>query len=107
MEKPIAVAKDGLLTRLLQLEEGGSTALGPALLVSCGVASKKAGSKVIICTDGLANVGLGALDGNSTKKEAQSFYEQVGVFAKKSGIEISIISIQGTECRMENFGKAS
>ena len=36
----------------------GATALGPALLVAVSMASQKAGSKVIICTDGLANVGM-------------------------------------------------
>ena len=45
------------------LEEGGATALGPALLFSITMASQRTASKVIICTDGLANVGLGSLDG--------------------------------------------
>lgn len=38
----------------------GSTALGPGLLSSIELASKgDVGSKVILCTDGEANVGLG------------------------------------------------
>ena len=45
------------------MEESGPTALGPALVSSVMLASKgKRGSKVILCTDGLANVGLGKLD---------------------------------------------
>jgi hypothetical protein len=40
------------------LEEGGATALGPALYYSILLASKKSGSQVILCTDGLANRGL-------------------------------------------------
>jgi len=37
--------------------------LGPGLLASLALATKgKAGSMVIICTDGLANIGLGAFD---------------------------------------------
>jgi hypothetical protein len=47
----------------MKLEENGSTALGPAVLTSIGLAGEGApGSTVIVCTDGLANVGLGALD---------------------------------------------
>jgi|NOAtaT_6_FD_contig_41_928598_length_1799_multi_3_in_0_out_0_1 hypothetical protein len=46
------------------MKERGRTALGPALFASLGMASKgKAGSSmVIVCTDGLANIGLGSLD---------------------------------------------
>ena len=67
------------------LEEKGQTALGPALLLSVLLAGQVPGSKVhhracvdtykiqivmcvhrkqvIICTDGLANRGVGSLDG--------------------------------------------
>lgn len=52
------------------MEENGPTALGPALVSSVMLASKgKAGSKVILCTDGLANVGLGKLDELETDEE--------------------------------------
>ena len=56
---------DGFAFLLLpfSLEESGQTALGPALLVSIVIGSQCPGSKVILCTDGLANVGVGAVDG--------------------------------------------
>lgn len=42
------------------IEETGPTALGPALLTSVAMASEGGqGSTVVLCTDGLANVGLG------------------------------------------------
>ena len=77
------------LTHSLSLEEGGQTALGPAVLLCVSIASRVPGSKVnifcakhkwrwqqqprsyytscsvvqvIICTDGLANKGVGHLD---------------------------------------------
>jgi hypothetical protein len=54
----------------MKLEENGSTALGPAVLTSISLAGEGgAGSTVIVCTDGLANVGLGALD--EAKSEEQ------------------------------------
>jgi hypothetical protein len=47
----------------MSLEETGPTALGPALLTSIAMAGEGSpGSSVILCTDGLANVGLGMFD---------------------------------------------
>jgi len=47
----------------MSLEETGPTALGPALTTAIAMAAQGApGSTVVVCTDGLANVGLGAFD---------------------------------------------
>ena len=52
-----------LLQKLASIEETGPTALGPAIITSvCMAAEGNAGSKVVVCTDGLANIGLGAFD---------------------------------------------
>ena len=67
------------------LEEGGATALGPTLLIATTMAAQHPGSKVIICTDGLANVGLGRLDQESEEGEEGEFYEQVGIEASSKG----------------------
>jgi len=48
---------------LTKAEAKGQTALGPALVAAIEVASKGSkGSSVILCTDGLANIGVGALE---------------------------------------------
>lgn len=53
----------------MAIEETGPTALGPAVLTSIAMAAEgKPGSTVVICTDGLANVGLGAFDEAKTDK---------------------------------------
>jgi len=66
----------------MAIEETGPTALGPAVLTSIAMAAQgKPGSTVVICTDGLANVGLGAFDEAKTNKqlaEVEVFYERVG-----------------------------
>ena len=44
-------------------------------------AKGSAGSSVVICTDGLANIGLGAFDDCITEADttaAEKFYERVG-----------------------------
>lgn len=100
MERPIAKSMEALMREVHSLSESGQTALGPAALLAVSVASQKAGSKVFICTDGLANVGVGALEG---KKD--DFYTQVAQFAKRKGVVISVISIKGSNTRLENLGE--
>ncbi|XP_061176776.1 circularly permutated Ras protein 1-like [Saccostrea echinata] len=92
--------------KLFGLEEGGATALGPALLIATTMAGQHPGSKVIICTDGKANVGLGRLDvdGEEMDNEAQ-FYEGIGQEAADKGVAVSVISIKGTDCKMVHLGK--
>ena len=87
-----------LKEKVLSLEESGPTALGPALLVSLLLASEGGpGSKVIICTDGLANIGLGSLEPGCTSE----FYSVIGELATEKGVSVSVISIEGDECRLE------
>lgn len=75
------------------MEEGGQTALGPALLIAVTMACKVTGSKVIMCTDGLANVGLGSLDGLSGEeyKSASAFYTGLGETAKVNGYSFTTV----------------
>lgn len=93
----------------MQIEETGPTALGPGILTAIGMASEGAkGSQVIICTDGLANVGLGAFDEAHTELElakVEEFYERVAVIAKEKGVSVTIISIEGDECNLDALSK--
>ena len=62
----------------------------------------------MLCTDGLANVGLGAFDEIKTEEEcrkADEFYEALGEFAKNKGITVNIISIEGEECNIDTLSK--
>ena len=98
-QKSIKETQPFLHDKLMKLEENGSTALGPAVLTSISLAGEGgAGSTVIACTDGLANVGLGALDEAKSEEQLQKveeFYEMVGQYAKTKGVTISIVSIKG------------
>ena len=109
MQKSVKDTKEMLSKKLLSIEETGPTALGPALLTSIGMASKGApGSQVIICTDGLANVGLGAFDEVKNEQEMKvvdTFYEQMGEYAKQNGVMVNIISIEGEECNIDTLSK--
>lgn len=81
-KKSINETQTFLAEKVMAIEETGPTALGPAALTSIAMASEgKLGSTVTICTDGLANVGLGAYDEAKTEDEiakVDQFYEQIG-----------------------------
>jgi hypothetical protein len=95
----------------MALEETGPTALGPGIVTAIALAGEGApGSTVIVCTDGLANVGLGAFDGvhsEDQEKKIQEFYEIVGQYAKQKGVTVNIISIIGEECNIDTLSKIS
>lgn len=71
---PLGESYENLINNLTKTEAKGQTALGPALLSSIEVASKGSpGSSVVLCTDGLANIGVGSLD--PFDETAQAYYK--------------------------------
>lgn len=98
-----------LTDKLMSIEETGPTALGPAVATSIAMAATGApGSQVVICTDGLANIGLGAFDDAKSPQQmakVEEFYEKVGEFAKSKGLTINIVSIIGDECNLDSLSK--
>lgn len=109
LSTPVQDSAAALTKKLFDLEEGGQTALGPALVCSIALAAKKPGSHVVLCTDGMANVGLGSLDSFESSSEqeqeaVQAFYEDLAAFAKSKGVTVSVVSIIGSECKLEFVG---
>ncbi|KAI8791606.1 circularly permutated Ras protein 1-like [Biomphalaria glabrata] len=91
--------------KVYNLEEGGATALGPALIIATNLAAHHPGSKVILCTDGKANVGLGKLEEENTDEQtAFDFYTKAAEHASAKGVTISVITIQGTDCKLVQLG---
>ena len=56
---------------------------------------------MIVCTDGVANLGLGDLE----EMNDLDFYERVGEIAQAKGVEISVISISDEDCRLDALSK--
>eukprot|EP00051_Salpingoeca_urceolata_P018746 m.266087 g.266087 ORF g.266087 m.266087 type:complete len:506 (-) comp19270_c0_seq11:605-2122(-) len=107
LKKTVKEAKATLQEKLEQLTEGGQTALGPSLLVAVSLAASHSGSQVIVCTDGLSNIGLGALHTSATEIErsySQAFFHKVGVHAVEAGVRVSVISLAGEECNLQQIG---
>ncbi|XP_018520033.1 LOW QUALITY PROTEIN: circularly permutated Ras protein 1-like [Lates calcarifer] len=106
---PLSQTKDFLQRQVMGLSEGGTTALGPAALLAIAMASRQPGSKVIICTDGKANTELGNLEVEDndarTLLSSTIFYQELGEYAANQGVTVSVLSIEGTDCRLDELGR--
>jgi len=99
-------SKDFLKKKIKELEPSSSTALGPALLIAASIASQKPLSEVVVCTDGLPNVGCGSLE-DAPIAPAREFYNQVIELAKSYKINISILGISGCDIDIGVIGKVA
>ncbi|KAM4525957.1 circularly permutated Ras protein 1-like isoform 1-T2 [Fundulus diaphanus] len=106
---PLSQTSDSLQRQILGLSANGATALGPAALLAITVASRRPGSKVIICTDGKANAKLGNLEEEDndahTLLSSTIFYQELGEHAANQGVTVSVLSIKGTDCRLDELGR--
>jgi len=89
------------------MKENGATALGPALTCAVGIASQIQRSEIILCTDGISNVGLGTMENKGNIKSAKEFYRALGSMAKDNGNTISIIGIEGEDCGISILGECA
>ncbi|XP_026209156.1 circularly permutated Ras protein 1 [Anabas testudineus] len=104
----IAETYQQLLQRVKDLRDHGATCLGPAALASVALASRYPGSKVILCTDGRANIGLGEMDESPSLPSSPLtpyFYRQLALQAVGSGVIISVMTFEGTDCRLADVGR--
>jgi Mg-chelatase subunit ChlD len=92
------------LSNINKIEAKGATALGPALVTALDIVEKGSpGSSVILCTDGLANIGIGQLEPYDEAKK--KFYADLGERAKAKNISVNIITIKGEGCKVEAIGQ--
>jgi len=99
--EPVSAASDRLRATAQGLRPSGNTALGPALAVSVGLAEGRPGSKIVLCTDGMANNGVGAIQ---ARGQRCAFYDDLAVRAAEQGTCISVVTMEGEDCSMENLG---
>ncbi|MHA1340448.1 MAG: hypothetical protein ACTSRZ_10800 [Promethearchaeota archaeon] len=95
---PIGEFADGWIRCIENLRTIGWTALGPGIFSAVVLAEnkiikeKKASSRIILLTDGLANQGFGVVEGKDPKK-AKIFYEKLGQRCLESGIIIDLVGV--------------
>lgn len=106
VKEPIRDASERIQFQLNKIEASGATALGPAILSAIELAGKGSpGSAVVVCTDGLANIGLGSLD--PLTEEANQFYVDLAIKAKEKNIIVNIVTIKGEGCKLEALSALS
>jgi len=101
--KSIRESNEALDLRIAKLTEDGATALGPALLVATLIAGNKPHSEIILCTDGLSNVGLGMLDEASQVNQATAFYKDIAGYAKSHETAVNIMALEDSNCMLSAF----
>ena len=68
IKAPIKQSSSQIIKSLRATEENGSTALGPAILLSLSLMKNaKIGSRIFLCTDGMSNLGVGDISENREK----------------------------------------
>ncbi|ELP86654.1 hypothetical protein EIN_092190 [Entamoeba invadens IP1] len=102
--KSLSETKSSIYRAIDGLEEQGSTALGPALLVSSVIAGKQKNGKVILCTDGMANVGIGILENGI---DEDKLYPRISELAKSYGVVININTLSGCNAGLKDLGECS
>ncbi|KAH3765380.1 Ras GTPase [Pelomyxa schiedti] len=104
--QPIGKTRELLSKQVVGLEEEGATCLGPALVIAVSLCAQvKSRSEIVLMTDGLSNVGLGALEVHTeeAKATAANFYKEIGEKALETNTTISIIGLEGQD---STHGKA-
>jgi len=99
---PASECAQTLIQKVEEINEDGTTALGPSVAYALGMASSCPGSKILICTDGQANLGFGSISQNTTNAKDQ--YQLMGTTAKENGTTCNVLSIKGEDCALENLG---
>ncbi|KAL8583824.1 hypothetical protein ACOMHN_040293 [Nucella lapillus] len=90
--KPLRDSFAALDVAVKGLRTGGCTALGPALAICAGFVSEVPGSEIVLCTDGMPNVGIGSLESSLADP---AFYRQIGEYAKSNKTVINILAVEG------------
>lgn len=88
---------DSLMKQLNKIEANDCTAIGPSILIAINMLRNKKGSTIFLCTDGLANKGIGGLEFNNQKEESKKFYKKIGQLANELGIVINLITFKDEE----------
>ncbi|MFX0106777.1 MAG: hypothetical protein ACFE7R_00680, partial [Candidatus Hodarchaeota archaeon] len=89
---PVGKNSDKLKKHVAALRDQGGTALGPAVAMAYTIAKHRDVGRVVLLTDGLANEGIGALEGYQVTPAA-NFYEDLGTKFKDLGAALDIVAI--------------
>ncbi len=87
----ISEVAENLKTYVFNLREMGSTALGPAVVTGFTILKKHEGGRLLLLTDGMANVGIGSLDAYPSQEK---FYKEMATKLKNMGMIVDVIGVR-------------
>lgn len=86
------------------LRDQGGTALGPAVAMAYVIAKHRNVGRVVLLTDGLANEGIGALEGYQVTP-ANKYYENLGKMFLEIGAAVDVVGIaSGSGMELKTLG---
>ncbi|MHA1480782.1 MAG: hypothetical protein ACTSQZ_05120, partial [Candidatus Thorarchaeota archaeon] len=95
---------DKLKQHVSALYHQGGTALGPAMVMASVIAKHRNVGRVVLLTDGLANEGIGALEGYQVTP-AKEFYETLGRTFLEYGTSVDVVGIaSGAGMELKTLG---
>ena len=95
---------DKLRGHVQALRDQGGTALGPAAAMAYVIAKHRNVGRVVLLTDGLANEGIGALEGYQVTP-ANSYYENLGKKFLEIGAAVDVVGIaSGAGMELKTLG---
>ncbi len=95
---------DKLKGHVQALRDQGGTALGPAAAMAYVIAKHRNVGRVVLLTDGLANEGIGALEGYQVTP-ANSYYEGLGKKFLEIGAAVDVVGIaSGAGMELKTLG---
>ncbi|MHA3963086.1 MAG: SEC24 family transport protein [Candidatus Thorarchaeota archaeon SMTZ1-45] len=96
--------KDRLKKHVQTLRDQGGTALGPAVGMAYVIAKHRNVGRVVLLTDGLANEGIGALEGYQVTP-ASKYYEDLGKMFMELGTAVDVVGIaSGAGMELQTLG---
>jgi hypothetical protein len=95
---------DKLKKHVQALRDQGGTALGPAAAMAYVIAKHRNVGRVVLLTDGLANEGIGALEGYQVTP-ANKYYEDLGKMFLETGAAVDVVGIaSGAGMELKTLG---
>ena len=95
---------DKLKKHVQALRDRGGTALGPAVGMAYVIAKHRNVGRVVLLTDGLANEGIGALEGYQVTP-ASKYYEDLGKMFMELGTAVDVVGIaSGAGMELQTLG---
>jgi len=100
----VGMNSDKLKKHVQALRDQGGTALGPAVGMAYVIAKHRNVGRVVLLTDGLANEGIGALEGYQVTP-ANKYYEDLGKMFMDLGTAVDVVGIaSGAGMELQTLG---